>query len=135
MSVFRRDDKLYLRRMTERAPHTERCLFFKASIAVDTDYTDLENVTAEQDAAISERLKAAKGVFPAPTQMPSFYALPSEIGVPEGDPNAARATDDSAEPDARRDESRLDREPSCARMLNWYVHTAGLNVSVRSAPY
>ena len=31
MSVFRRDDKLYLRRMTDRAAHSGRCLFFKDS--------------------------------------------------------------------------------------------------------
>ena len=116
LAVFRRDDKLYLRRMTERGQHARACAFYQEQIAPhnsmrqssDTDW--LSDVDSD-----------LTGVVPPPRKPPSFYILPSPIGETEVERCAPNAG-------ARPDHGHRERDgASCARQLKWLLHAAALH--------
>jgi hypothetical protein len=110
LHVFKRSDKLYLRRMPDRPAHALTCIYYRDQ----PDFDQSINLTVGK----RELEVAAK----RPANPPSFYVLEAHIATPLEPINDESRSGDQI---SRPRESSL---PTLAKQLRWLLSEAGANV-------
>ena len=110
MSVVRRDDELFLRRMPDRPAHAAPCPYYREH-------------TARGNAAISLQ-QLREGLRERPATAPTFYELEAAAALPDSDPDER-----SRAPAVRAHRTPL---PSMARRMFWLLDRAAANTIPQS---
>jgi hypothetical protein len=105
LAVFKRDDEVYLRRMPERAPHDERCVFFR-------EHAARADTLVVSPATLHDSLRRR------PAKPPAFYELEDRIGMPDAVVDEKNRANKSSAP-------RAPNIPSMARRMFWMLDAAG----------